>query len=530
MPDREIIVLFRREEESWMLFGKRVTEADGDVVIVLSATDAVLALREEEKFGHFLDACSGSARRVRIAVRSEQVRERIRRKGFRVIATTKQLRTVLAELTQSEEALRIFSPSLWRQKWRTRLQSAGLLSVPRLRIVILIVLSLLLFLFVVLRLLPSAEVIVTPRGDMAVQTANIFLLQGSGSSSLSLAPHVRTLLLIPIDVHLRRSLVFDQISKQFIGTNAKVPMTIINRTADIVSLKKGTRLRNQAGMVFRIQRFAEVAGGGTETVPAVADEIDTYGEIIGERGNVPAGVRWEIPGLSEEERKSIYAENRAPAQGGTTAYKNALQKSDLDIARKRLEQQLLAEAKKEVEERMQSLNLTAGMTLRLLNNDQLVKATYTGFVLPLDQLNQPVSSITVEGGLEFRMLVYDAQRVLDLISGELIARIPPEKKLLSDTVSLKQLDVRIFDYADDLSWLKATAELSATEQYVLDPLTPSGARFARTVREKITSMTVSEAVRFVKNLPEVEKVKIRMWPPWSSVLPAIPSNISIVTQ
>jgi hypothetical protein len=283
-------------------------------------------------------------------------------------------------------------------------------------------------------------------------------------------------------------------------------------------------------MVFRIQRFAEVAGGGTETVPAVADEIDTYGEIIGERGNVPAGVRWEIPGLSEEERKSIYAENRAFAQGGATAYKNALQKSDLDIARKRLEQQLLAEAKKEVEERMQSLNLTAGMTLRLLNNDQLVKATYTGFILPLDQLNQPVSSIMVEGGLEFRMLVYDAQRVLDLISGELIARIPPEKKLLSDTVSLKQLDVRIFDYADDLSWLKATAELSATEQYVLDPLTPSGARFARTVREKITGMTVSEAVRFVKNLPEVEKVKIRMWPPWSAVLPSIPSNISIVTQ
>ena len=88
----------------------------------------------------------------------------------------------------------------------------------------------------------------------------------------------------------------------------------------------------------------------------------------------------------------------------------------------------------------------------------------------------------------------------------------------------------VIDYADDQSWIKLTVDLSATEEYVLDPLQPAGALFAKTIRELVAGMSRDEAVRIIRNLPEVETVSISQWPPWSRTLPRIGSHISIVPQ
>jgi len=151
-------------------------------------------------------------------------------------------------------------------------------------------------------------------------------------------------------------------------------------------------------------------------------------------------------------------------------------------------------------------------------------------VLPLQFLNQQVSSITVEGTLLHRVLAYDAGEILTIVKGELEERVSEEKRMLPGTVDLRHMEMRVFDYADNLSWIKATAELSATEQYVLDPLTPSGARFARKVRERVQGLRKEEAQRIINNFPEVEKAEIDLWPPWGTLLPSIPSSIAIIAM
>ncbi|MFA6038944.1 MAG: hypothetical protein WCV62_03400 [Candidatus Peribacteraceae bacterium] len=526
MSHQGIQVLFRREEESWGRFARRIRETEGSLVVVLGAADTSLFLQEEQR-ALFLEECAKLKQRVRIATRQPLVLAAARNLGIRVFDRTKALKRALAHHPQCEEAVRVFSPSLWRQQWRTRLQSAGLLSLPRVRILLLISLSAVLFLFVMFRLLPSAEVRVWPRGDMTTQTMNILLVQ---SGATALPSHIRTLPLYPIIVTVHQPLVFDQISKQFTGTNAEVPMTLVNKTPDPFPLLKGTRLRNQAGMIFKTQKSVTVPSNGTMTVLSTADTLDAYGEIVGERGNVPANLKWELPGLDEEERKHIYAENRIAAKGGATSYRTVLQRDDIDTARKRLERELLAQAKKLADERITATNLMEGKNLRLFTHEQLVQSSFTGVVLPLHLINTPVASITVEGTLVHSALAYDAAAILDVIRKELVMRIPADKRLLEDTVTLKQLEIRVFDYADDLQWIKATAEIAATEQFILDPLSPSGAQFARDVREKIQGLGEEEAVRILKNLPEVEKVAIELWPPWGRLLPSIPSSISIVPQ
>ncbi len=497
------------------------------MIVVLGAADMSLFLQEEQRT-KFMEECARLRQRVSIATRQPLVLASARKMGIRVLDSSKQLRHALAHHPQRDEALRVFSPNLWRQMWRSRLQSVGLLTLPRLRILILLILSVGLFLFVIFRLLPSVEIRVWPRGDMATQSMNVLLVQ---SGATQLPSHIRTLPINPLELVLHSSVTSDQISKRFTGTNAEVPMTIVNGTSDPLALQKGTRLRNQAGMIFRIQKWITVPPNGTMSVRAKADDLDEYGEVIGERGNMPAGVKWELPGLPEDERKLVYGENRVPATGGKTSYRTVLQKVDIDTARKRLEQALMADAKTKVEDKVASMNLlTGGQQYRVLMQDQLVTATYTGFVLPVDQLNKEVKSITVEGALHYRVLAYDASAILDMIQKELVKRIEEDKKLLPQTVGLQHMDIRVFDYADDLSWIKATAELSATEQFILDPLTSPGARFARDVRAKVTGLPRDEALRIVKNLPEVEKAEIKIWPPWSRLLPSIPSSISIVAM
>jgi len=162
--------------------------------------------------------------------------------------------------------------------------------------------------------------------------------------------------LVPIKVQIARQLVFDQISKEFIGTSSKMQLTIMNKAKEAYSFKKTTRVSNQAGMIFRLQESVVIEPGSEVTVTAKADDTDLYGQIIGDRGNVPAGLRWDIPGLPEDERKLVYAENRKPATGGTTAYRTVLSKDDIEIAKKRLEKELLADAKQQVQRSVEVLN------------------------------------------------------------------------------------------------------------------------------------------------------------------------------
>lgn len=521
-----VAVFFRREEESWAGFARRITEGGEEGIAVLSAADALALEGSQDELQTFLSAVAPVQARVRIATRSTGLAAAARREGIRVLDRAQFLKEALEGHESREEALRIFSPHVWRQELRSRLQALGLLSLPKVRVWVLIGTSVTLFFFVVLRLLPSAEIRVWPREDPLSQTANIFLVLSG--ATVDIPPRVRTMPLIPIRVDVRKSLTFDQISKEFIGTSAEVPMAIVNRSDERYSFRDNTRLMNQAGMIFFIQEPVNVDAGQEVTVHARAADIDLYGEIIGGRGNVPAGLKWDFPGLAPEERLLVYGENRTESRGGTTAYRTVLQKSDLRLARTRLEQELLAMAKQLTDEERVVRNMEQEKgRLEMLYYDELTQLAFSGFILPTQFLGEPVQSVPVEGGITYTMYAYDAGALLTLLSDELRSHVGEGKRLIPESISFERLIVHVIDYADDLSWVKLTVDLTGAEQFVLDPLTPTGARFGKKVREAVSRMKREEAMRILKNFPEVEKVEISLWPPWQPRLPTILSQIGI---
>jgi hypothetical protein len=404
-----LTVLWRSEEESWNAFARRIREAQGDLIVVLSSADNTLLLQEEDR-RHFLEELAKLRYRVKLATKEPVVAAGARKEGIRVLEKTRQLRSLLREHPRAAEALRYFSPSLWRQQWRSRLQTVGILSVPRIRVMILVGLSGVLFFFVLFRLLPSADVKVWARTDLVTQTMNITLVQSGAKIDVNARGRTRPLEEIQVRVH--KAITFDDISPEFTGKNAQTQMTVYNNTTEQYSLRAGTRVSNQAGMIFRLSAPVIVDPGTSVTVPAKAEDLDLYGKVIGQRGNVPSGLQWEFPGLSEPERKLVYAKNLVPGTGGSTSQRNVLQQKDLDIAVKRLRQELLVTAKQLVEEERQlRTSQDPTKTIELLAKDDIIMATYSGFVLPTQFLGQEVMSVPIEGQLIYTVPAYNLQGI-----------------------------------------------------------------------------------------------------------------------
>lgn len=522
-----LAVLFPSEGESWQAFIRRVRATPGRVLVITSGRDAELAQNADVRriFLGNLAECTD----VVIATRTSLIAREARQRGLHVIDRGRALRTMLRDHSALPDAVRLFSPHRWQQQLKTHLQRMGLLALPRLRIGALVALSIALFSFVILRLLPSAEIHVYPRKESVSQTANIFLVQTGATVSLS--PRVHRMSLIPIVAQARRTLTFDQISKEFTGSSALLPITIVNRSTEPYSLKGGTRFVNQAEMVFRIREPVFLEPGEETTRIAVAEATDVYGKVIGARGNLPSGLRWDIPGLTTEERHLVYGENREEGRGGTSAFRSVLRRDDLDLARKLLEQELLANAKQLIEEEKMLRNTRdADVVLDLLYYPELTHTAYANFVLPTAFVGESVTSVPVEGEIRYTVFAYDSAAILKLLSDELNTHTQEGRELIDGTMTLDRLVTHVIDYADDFSWIKITVDLTGTERYVLDPLSPTGALFGKRVRERVHGLPADEAARIIRNMPEVEDVDISLWPPWNTTLPATPSQIALTAE
>lgn len=528
----KLTVLSRGEEESWANFLRRVRETEGEVVVLLSRRDNTLLLSKDER-QLVIGELARIRYRVKLACKEPVVIAAARGEGMQVLTRTRELRQLLIGHPKIEEALRLFSPSLWRQHWRSRLQKVGLLSMPKTRIWVLISLSCGLFFFVIFRLLPSADVRIWPRQNLVSHTMNVIL---AASGAQVPAPEgMRVLPLKPVSVRVSKTISFADISPEFNGTDARTQMQIRSKRTEPLNLRKGTRLLNQAGMIFKIQKAVTVPPGGSVTVPAVADHLDLYGKVIGERGNVPAAVQWTLPGLPEDEQALISAVNTVPATGGITSYRRILQQKDIDLAQRRLEQELLSTAKQLMAEEYEALNAAEGADYQSLEgrallrrqNREIVRLTYTGFVLPMEFLGQQVESVPVAGQLIYTIPAFDSRQLLAQFRDELLSRISEGRRLLSDSVTIDPQRVVVIDYAPNLSWIKVTVDLVGTEEFVLDPFSAQGARFGKRVRDAILGLDKADALRILRNFPEVDRVEIRTWPPWARSLPSLPSSISL---
>lgn len=510
-------------------------------LLLVTSPEGLAELRTEELTQFFREAKALHAdRRLILAAKDARARDLAARYGWETLQNLKQLRPLLKGQKNEAEIVRCFSPVTWREDIRNRLQAVGILSIPKVRIWLLLVFSIGVFLFAFLRLLPSAEIRIWPDQESGSFTTNVYLV-ASGATLPVPADRVRTLPLQLLTVRVDRTITYDQISKNFTGNNARMTVTVSNDSDEPYSLRKGTRLLNQAGMRFRLKEDLILPAHAKQDVSAEADPIDQYGEVLGARGNVPAGVKWDFPGLTEKERKLVYGRNAKPATGGVTSYVNKLTKEDIEGsanqpgARQRLEQELVTVAKQLIKEEIIERNNREGtqlvqLTVPLRPQD-LINVKFLDFVMPDSFIGANVSSVPVQGSVSYTVILYDENELLKPLKQGVLDRVPPGKTVVESSLTKENMDLNVIaPWDDDFKWVKITADLTYTERYVINPITPSGAKFGKYIRDNVAGKTVSEAYRIIKNLPEVDSVEIRTWPPWAFTLPTIGTSIAIVEK
>lgn len=456
-------------------------------------------------------------------------------KNITVFSERVVLRKFLHHHPHTIKVLRHFSSERWQEAlfhFFARLRS---LSVHRVSVTIFLAASIFLFFAVLFVAIPSARIRIWPTVNLVSHTANIILV----SSGAVVEVNQRNALpLIPIRATVERELVFTEISKKFLGENAQTEMTILNESDETYSFRAGTRLVNQAGMIFKIQEPVQVPPAtqvepGMIRVLAVAAAQDLYGQIIGERGNVPAGIKWEIPGIPVEERKFVYARNVEEAKGGVTRYGQELQEKDLELAKKQLGQELLSDAKKKAEQEVLRQSGDEGTEFVVFQGKQydvLTTTTLSGFVMPTHLIGQEIDSFPIKGELQYQVLAYNKDALLRLLLPELLKHVEEGHELVKGSAVSEGISVHVIEYDDALQWVKITAELTGKQRSVLNPVSRPGRAFTEKVREMIRGKSISDAERILQNFPEVERVHIFVWPPWRGSIPSLMSNITILPQ
>jgi hypothetical protein len=162
--------------------------------------------------------------------------------------------------------------------------------------------------------------------------------------------------------------------------------------------------------------------------------------------------------------------------------------------------------------------------------EELTRSSFTDISLPSEFIGQKIKTVPVSGTIFYTVLLYDENELFELLRKELDQTVSDQKVLILSSIRKENLVLHVIDAPWDepiLNWVKVTVDLSGTERYVLDPLTPTGAIFSKRIRDAVSGKTKEDAERIVKNFPEVAKVAVSIWPFWNRTLPSIASNISI---
>ena len=130
--------------------------------------------------------------------------------------------------------------------------------------------------------------------------------------------------------------------------------------------------------------------------------------------------------------------------------------------------------------------------------------------------------------MDYTVILYDEQTLLEMLKTEVFKRIPDNKVIVASSLVKENIGLHVIPpWDDDLKWVKLTVDLTYSQRYIISPVTPSGAKFGKYIRDNTAGKSVAETYRIIKNLPEVSKVEVKLWPPWAMTVPSIEDSISI---
>jgi hypothetical protein len=467
-----------------------------------------------------------------IAAASNEVRDdrpqRLREKKLSIFDVVKQAKT---SRSFSIQALRERIDAFRKNRQLTKEPSRFALGAPSAKTLgTLVVASLCILLIISYIALPGATVTVIPRSNVVDQSVNITLADATRYGtrpSLGTPGHV--LAYFPIDTTIEKSLTYTATGQIFDGTNAAGSITVINERGTQWPLVAFTRFQTEDGYVFRTQEAvtvprANIDGPGTIEVPVLADEVDAYGRVIGQKGNIGPS-SFVLPGLREESQKELYARSSTAFTGGTTLVTLKVTQEDLDASSILMGGNLASSREQVLLDEVTHRNSLNQTNLELLTGYNSIFSEEPNISIPSYLVESIQDDFEVKGSLEVSGFAFNQDEFQTILREELLTRKSPDKTLVR--LDPDSISYEIFEVGETPGQIKLTATLKGIEAYDLNPEDESGARLIKKIKEHIAGKPVKEAEDYVQNLPEVNKVTISSWPVWAPTIPTVFENIEI---
>jgi hypothetical protein len=396
-------------------------------------------------------------------------------------------------------------------------------------LVSLVIVSLIILLTITYIALPGATVALTPKSNILTTTVNVTLADIEANRAELDTHPLREIPSYQLTKKIEKVITYQSTGKDFKGINSRGTLTVSNTTNSPWPLVAKTRFQTDDGIVFRIEKAITVPAAkdgkpGTLNTEVVADPLDAYQKVIGDRGNIKPSKMF-LPGLSSDNQSKIYAENKADFTGGKTDVTKLISKEDLEAARKKMVDDLKASAQPELQTMVKERNESQKTNLVLLTGTDAIQVSDPVVTIPSNLEGQKLESFEVKGQVVATGTAYSKDELLEILKTELKLKKNPEKRLTY--IDEDSFTYRIMENDKAGKKIKITSTIKGIEEYEISPEKENGERLIRKIKEHIVSKKIDEAEGYIQNLPEIDKVHIESWPAWAPTLPGLPDNIKV---
>ncbi len=381
-----------------------------------------------------------------------------------------------------------------------------------------------LLLFITTLALPGATIRISPQKKVISTTINVTLTTGTMENATD-SWRQYTLAAIPIESIFEKTIPFETVTKIFTGKNASGTVTLVNKLDEEMSLRPGTRFQTDNGIVFRSKDWIKVIPHTQSEVALEADEFDIFGDTIGARGNIDTEQRMFLPGLDEKFREYIWAEVHNPFSGGVSGHRPEVSETDLDIAKKQIQEMILRDARKDSEAFVERKNKLENRDLILLPGNEFIDTEILEIDIPDDIIGKHIDSFSVRSRMRVKMLSFSRKEMFSILRGALLKSVDPGMELI--TLEESSMYPEVLHVSPNKDKVKVTISTRGVEAYIIEPRTKNGVQFVNKVKEGVLGKTTDQAQKILENYREVALVEISLWPPIFRRIPRLPENISV---
>ncbi|HRY36611.1 MAG TPA: hypothetical protein P5230_01865 [Candidatus Magasanikbacteria bacterium] len=279
---------------------------------------------------------------------------------------------------------------------------------------------------------------------------------------------------------------------------SKGEVTVYNKTNELVTLVKTTRLLSPNNVLFRLSDRINIPAQGKITAKVYADQGGASSDI--------GPTSFTIPGLSTEKQKSVYAESAQPMAGGSGKI-GIVSESDISSAKNDFKEKVRQAYLKQIKE----TEIWADLKIVSISDSESVSSHKVG-----DEAGN--FSLT---GTSTVVAVFLAKKDLEELLNKEIGKTVDNnsEKILSfsgePVISIASTDLT-----------KQSAELNVSQE-TLVTLNVDAQSLAKT---NFAGKDKSEIERYVVSLPHVTGVNVKFSPSWSDTAPSSPDKIKVVVK